>query len=207
MEQYEKTGGFTIIEVVLVLAIAGLIFLMVFVALPTMQRSQRDTQRKNDVGRVVTALTNWQADGNRSTGTPRCLLSSSATDTFAPNNVACRFLGNYLNDKISATTRDDFREKATFADPSGEKYGLVFRNNAAFSSNVDKMSGNLNGVDYSKFGNYTMVVTTGAKCNPNNSNTGGLETVTSNGSSIAYNFFAVRYRLEDNTIYCRDNSE
>ncbi len=39
-------GGFTIIEVVLVLAIAGLIFLMVFIALPALQRAQRDSQRK-----------------------------------------------------------------------------------------------------------------------------------------------------------------
>ena len=53
--------GFTIIEVVLVLAIAGLIFLMVFVALPALQRNQRDTQRKNDVGRMVTAITNYYA--------------------------------------------------------------------------------------------------------------------------------------------------
>lgn len=44
--------GFTIIEVVLVLAIAGLIFLMVFLALPALQRSQRDTQRKQDVAMV-----------------------------------------------------------------------------------------------------------------------------------------------------------
>lgn len=50
--------GFTIIEVVLVLAIAGLIFLMVFLALPVLQRSQRDTQRKQDVAMVVTALHN-----------------------------------------------------------------------------------------------------------------------------------------------------
>ena len=35
--------GFTIIEVVLVLAVAGLIFLMVFLALPALQRAQRDT--------------------------------------------------------------------------------------------------------------------------------------------------------------------
>ena len=41
--------GFTIIEVVLVLAIAGLIFLMVFVALPQLQSSQRDTQRRQDM--------------------------------------------------------------------------------------------------------------------------------------------------------------
>lgn len=53
--------GFTIIEVVLVLAIAGLIFLMVFLALPALQRSQRDTQRKQDVAMVVTALHNWKA--------------------------------------------------------------------------------------------------------------------------------------------------
>lgn len=54
--------GFTIIEVVLVLAIAGLIFLMVFIALPALQRNQRDTQRKNDVGRTVTAINNFQSN-------------------------------------------------------------------------------------------------------------------------------------------------
>lgn len=52
--------GFTIIEVVLVLAIAGLIFLMVFIALPALQRSQRDTQRENDLSRVQSAITNYQ---------------------------------------------------------------------------------------------------------------------------------------------------
>ena len=54
--------GFTIIEVVLVLAIAGLIFLMVFLALQALQRSQRDAQRKQDIAMVVTALHNWKAN-------------------------------------------------------------------------------------------------------------------------------------------------
>lgn len=54
-----KQSGFTIIEVVLVLAIAGLIFLMVFVALPTLQRNQRDIQRKQDLSRVTTALASY----------------------------------------------------------------------------------------------------------------------------------------------------
>ncbi|NCU43942.1 type II secretion system protein, partial [Candidatus Saccharibacteria bacterium] len=54
--------AFTIIEVVLVLAIAGLIFLMVFIALPALQRNQRDTQRKNDMSRVVSALTSYRAN-------------------------------------------------------------------------------------------------------------------------------------------------
>lgn len=58
----EKEKGFTIIEVVLVLAIAGLIFLMVFIALPALQRSQRDTQRKQDLSRAATALTSYTSN-------------------------------------------------------------------------------------------------------------------------------------------------
>ncbi|MCL2085715.1 type II secretion system GspH family protein [Candidatus Saccharibacteria bacterium] len=54
--------GFTIIEVVLVLAIAGLIFMMVFIALPALQRSQRDTQRRNDIARMQTAINNFQTN-------------------------------------------------------------------------------------------------------------------------------------------------
>lgn len=56
--------GFTIIEVVLVLAIAGLIFLIVFLAVPALQRSQRDTQRRNDLGRFMSQVTNYQSNNN-----------------------------------------------------------------------------------------------------------------------------------------------
>ena len=59
MNTTQKQKGFTIIEVVLVLAIAGLIFLMVFIALPALQRGQRDTQRQNDMSRLQTAVTNY----------------------------------------------------------------------------------------------------------------------------------------------------
>ena len=53
MNKHKLNKGFTIIEVVLVLAIAGLIFLAVFLALPALQRNQRDTQRKNDMSRLI----------------------------------------------------------------------------------------------------------------------------------------------------------
>lgn len=53
--------GFTIIEVVLVLAIAGLIFAMVFIALPALQRSQRDGARKNDASTVAAAVNNYRS--------------------------------------------------------------------------------------------------------------------------------------------------
>lgn len=63
--QQLKEKGFTIIEVVLVLAIAALIFLMVFIALPALQRTQRDDSRKKDVTLVSTAIQSWQGN-NRS---------------------------------------------------------------------------------------------------------------------------------------------
>lgn len=55
-------SGFTIIEVVLVLAIAGLIFIMVFTALPALQRNQRDTDRKNEAARILAAVQSFQSD-------------------------------------------------------------------------------------------------------------------------------------------------
>lgn len=62
MNNQHKEKGFTIIEVVLVLAIAGLIFLMVFIALPALQRNQRDTARKNEVSKVLSAITTYQSN-------------------------------------------------------------------------------------------------------------------------------------------------
>ena len=91
--------GFTIIEVVLVLAIAGLIFLMVFVALPALQRSQRDTQRRNDMSRVDTSLVQYQTNhSNQPINLPSegNWDSTQVTDanTFPNNcgeNTACSF--------------------------------------------------------------------------------------------------------------------
>ncbi len=69
MKKNEQTG-FTIIEVVLVLAIAGLIFLIVFLALPQLQRSRRDTQRRTDAGRFLAAAENWSSNNNGTYPTP-----------------------------------------------------------------------------------------------------------------------------------------
>ncbi|MFZ1243139.1 MAG: prepilin-type N-terminal cleavage/methylation domain-containing protein [Candidatus Saccharimonas sp.] len=70
-KQQLKERGFTIIEVVLVLAIAALIFLMVFVALPALQRSQRDMARKNDADTIASAaqqiLSNNKGDASKVT--------------------------------------------------------------------------------------------------------------------------------------------
>ena len=57
-----KQNGFTIIEVSLVLAIAGLIFLMVFVALPQLQRQQRDTRRREDILTFLETAKKYQSN-------------------------------------------------------------------------------------------------------------------------------------------------
>jgi prepilin-type N-terminal cleavage/methylation domain-containing protein len=56
--------GFTIIEVLIVLAIAGLILLIVLLAIPALQRSQRNNARKSDAGHVVSAINSFVADNN-----------------------------------------------------------------------------------------------------------------------------------------------
>ena len=66
----------------LVLAIAGLIFLIVFLAVPALQRSQRDTQRRTDTGRLLTYLSNYQSN-NRG-----ALPDVAATQTLFKTNYA-----------------------------------------------------------------------------------------------------------------------
>ena len=56
--------GFTLIEVVLVLAIGGLIFLLAFLAFQNASTNRRDTQRRNDANRLVSELQNYASDRN-----------------------------------------------------------------------------------------------------------------------------------------------
>lgn len=83
MKIENKNKGFTIIEVVLVLAIAGLIFMMVFIALPAVQRSQRDSARKSDVGVVVSGVSSYT--GNNRGAFPTTALIASYVEDVSDN--------------------------------------------------------------------------------------------------------------------------
>lgn len=63
--------GFTIIEVLIVLAIAGLIMLIVFLAVPALQRNQRNNARNSEASRVSAAVTECLA--NRNGDKTKCL--------------------------------------------------------------------------------------------------------------------------------------
>ncbi|HJP81154.1 MAG TPA: type II secretion system protein [Candidatus Saccharimonadales bacterium] len=77
--QTNNQKGFTIIEVVLVLAIAGLIFLMVFIALPALQRSQRDTQRRDDAAKLISQLNSYSTNNKGAIPTNQTALKDFAT--------------------------------------------------------------------------------------------------------------------------------
>lgn len=59
-----EQNGFTIIELALVLALAGLVFLVVFLAVPAMQRNERDEARRRDVASVMQSVINSVANRN-----------------------------------------------------------------------------------------------------------------------------------------------
>lgn len=84
MNHVQTKKGFTIIEVVLVLAIAGLIFLMVFIALPQLQRSQRDGQRKEDLSRINTQINSYQSNNRGGIPTSNTALTSFAGSYLTP---------------------------------------------------------------------------------------------------------------------------
>lgn len=93
LKNIESTRGFTIIEVVIVLAIAGLIFAVVFVAVPQLQAAQRDSARQDSFGRFEAAVNQWSG--------------RHAGDVPTRGEVDNEIIGNYLEE---------------FADPIGGDY-------------------------------------------------------------------------------------
>jgi type II secretory pathway pseudopilin PulG len=94
----QRTGGFTIIEIVLVLAIAGLIFMVVFLAVGTAQRGARDSDRKRIAGEVVAATAKYMADHQR-----QLPNSQAQLDTLIAN-----YLTNYTDPSLGTPYVGDF---------------------------------------------------------------------------------------------------
>ena len=62
MKDTSDAQGFTIIEVLIVLAIAGLIMVVVFLAVPALQRSGRNNALNSDANNVLSAVGNYISD-------------------------------------------------------------------------------------------------------------------------------------------------
>lgn len=178
-------SGFTIIEVVLVLAIAGLIFLMVFIALPSLQRAQRDTQRRSDIGRMAANIQQYQTnnngrlpkDGYVSAKEPDAATDRVKMDVYtSSNNAAESFIKNYMNGAGA-----EFND---FTDPSGFAYGLRI---GSFGDGLPPTSFD--------FDDHMIYMIKGARCD-------GEEAVESKNSRD----YALVYKLEGASVYCTNNS-
>lgn len=98
--------GFTLIEVVLVLAIGGLIFLLAFLAFQQVSRNRRDTQRRADASRAVAELQNYYGDVNANPGNITANLASGNPSTPPA-------LGTFINNYLGGSN---------FKDPGGRPY-------------------------------------------------------------------------------------
>jgi prepilin-type N-terminal cleavage/methylation domain-containing protein len=103
-----KEEGFTIIEVLIVLAIAGLILLVVFLAVPALQRNARNTSLKNDVQNVIGGVSEYQ---NVNSGSMPTGLSGTGTVNYTG--------GTATSIKIQGTTSVSLVTSAPTSVPGG----------------------------------------------------------------------------------------
>jgi prepilin-type N-terminal cleavage/methylation domain-containing protein len=82
--------GFTIIEVLIVLAIAGIIMVIVFLAVPSLQRNSRNTGRKSDIGRIGAAVNDWVSNNNGA-----IFVAGTGNANLTAVNTALGTLGQY----------------------------------------------------------------------------------------------------------------
>ena len=94
-----KQEGFTIIEVLIVLAIAGLIMLIVFLAVPALQRNSRNTQRQADGSKVATSISTCMSARNgqvASCGSFNDLRDNGGLETAKLQQITTVNMGNAL---------------------------------------------------------------------------------------------------------------
>ena len=190
--------GFTIIEVVLVLAIAGLIFLMVFIALPALQRAQRNTQRSDDLSRILTAINAFQSNNSG-----RLPFTTAATPTAvaAPNGMVATFINRYIDDRCSNNIGLGTADPTCgdqFTDPDGNVYMFRAIPTPGAVANADGSFP----LAFPVFGTgatqaqHTIYVAVHANC-------GAMESTVRNGTGPRQ--VAVYMVLEGNAVTCNDN--
>ncbi len=109
LKKTKLSQGFTIIEVLIVLAIAGLILLVVFLAVPALQRNARNTQRGSDVSSLVGAFNEYVNNNGGTipascTGATPCTFLSNAKIGFYQANTATNF--TFTNNTAAAAPSD-----------------------------------------------------------------------------------------------------
>jgi prepilin-type N-terminal cleavage/methylation domain-containing protein len=115
----KKEKGFTLIEIVLVLAIAGLLLVIVFLAVSGAQKSRRDTQRKTDLSRIAAQLESYASNNNGLY--PQMAGAQTWTAFWGSNYIT----GGNFNDP---TTGVAYGNGGTGAIPAAPTAGTVYYN-------------------------------------------------------------------------------
>lgn len=95
-----RSEGFTIIELLIVLAIAALIILIVLIAVPQLQRNQRNQARQSIAGRITTEVNNYIGNNNGALPTANNNATTGMTGGFSTRY----FTGIDVNDPQSGTS-------------------------------------------------------------------------------------------------------
>ena len=178
-----KDGGFTIIEVLIVLAIAGLILAIVLIAIPQLQRNQRNTSRRDVASRIVTEINNYA--GNNNGDYPLPVNTGSNTRNFGTPATA-GFFERYLGCTPSATPATC---TTNIDDPrTGEPVGTGSDGGTNLSTDSPLSAGGAPGTVAGSIAYGTGIVCDG-------------ETVVAGSNRN----FAFVMRLEGGAIYCLDN--
>jgi prepilin-type N-terminal cleavage/methylation domain-containing protein len=90
----KREQGFTIIEVLIVLAIAGLIILIVFLAVPALQRNSRNTQRRNDVSALLGAAQEYVNNNSGSLPAAAADITDNVNLGFYDASTQVAYTGN-----------------------------------------------------------------------------------------------------------------
>ena len=87
-ENKKDQSGFTIIEVMIVLAIAGLIILIVLLAVPALQRNGRNTAIKNDASAIAAAVSEYKSNNDGKLPTAASVTNGVVTVGASGTNTA-----------------------------------------------------------------------------------------------------------------------
>lgn len=108
----KNNEGFTIIEVLIVLAIAGLIILIVLLAIPALQRNSRNTAIKSDAGAIAGGVSDFAATNDGAIPTK----GGSSQDVTTPSNIHLNNAsGTEVIAKVQGGTKVNFGTDATGA--------------------------------------------------------------------------------------------
>jgi prepilin-type N-terminal cleavage/methylation domain-containing protein len=139
--QKRKDSGFTIVEVMIVLAIAGLIILIVFLAVPALQRNSRNTQRSSDAARTVGAVNECMANNN---GNLTLCTTAAQLDpaymVFA-NNSQLTALGTAGINGVAITTNSKCNGNAVVAGGGVRAFVVTFMSETSNGTTLRCVSG------------------------------------------------------------------